>query len=70
MIANGGIRTHPSQQREVLNPDTMTPALTYVRVRDGALIESIALPHHQMSLHHLDVAANDQVVVGVQYQGR
>lgn len=69
VIANGGIRTHPSQQREVLNPDSMAPALTYVRVRDGALIESIAPPHHQMSLHHLDVAANDQVVLGVQYQG-
>lgn len=69
VIANGGIRTHPSQHREVLNPDTMTPALTYVRARDGALLDSVVPPHHQMSLHHLAVAANDDVVVGVQYQG-
>ena len=69
VIANGGIRTHPSQNREVLNPDTMQPALTYVRVSDGALLESIQPPHHQMSLHHLDVSKQNQVVVGVQHQG-
>ncbi len=69
VIANGGIRTHPAQNRENLNPDTMQPALTYVRVRDGALLESRQPPHHQMSLHHLDVSASNQVIVGVQHQG-
>ncbi|HEX4940105.1 MAG TPA: DUF1513 domain-containing protein [Candidatus Kapabacteria bacterium] len=69
VIANGGILTHPDQNRENLNPDTMQPALTYVRVRDGALLESRQPPHHQMSLHHLDVSPQDQVVVGVQHQG-
>ncbi len=69
VIANGGIRTHPAQNRENLNPDTMQPALTYVRVRDGALLEAQQPPHHQMSLHHLDVSPQDQVVVGVQHQG-
>ncbi|HVL02467.1 MAG TPA: DUF1513 domain-containing protein, partial [Dongiaceae bacterium] len=69
VIANGGIRTHPAQNRENLNPDTMQPSLTYVRVRDGALLESQAPPNHQMSLHHLDISQQDQVVVGVQHQG-
>lgn len=69
VIANGGIRTHPAQNREILNPDTMQPALTYVRARDGALLESHQPPHHHMSLHHLDVAPSNQVIVGVQYHG-
>lgn len=69
VIANGGIRTHPDQHREILNPDTLQPVLTYVRVRDGALLESCTPPHHQMSLHHLDVSPTDQVIVGVQYYG-
>lgn len=69
VIANGGIRTHPAQNRENLNRDTMQPSLAYVRVRDGALLESHQPPHHQMSLHHLDVSPQDQVIVGVQHQG-
>lgn len=69
VVANGGIRTHPAQNRENLNPDTMVPSLSYVRVNDGALLESHTPPHHQMSLHHLDVSTRDQVIVGVQYHG-
>lgn len=69
VVANGGIRSHPAQHRENLNPDTMTPSLAYVRVKDGALLESHKPPHHQMSLHHLDVSSHDQVIVGVQHHG-
>lgn len=69
VVANGGIRTHPARNRENLNPDTMQPSLAYVRVQDGALLESHTPPHHQMSLHHLDVSGRDQVIVGVQHHG-
>lgn len=69
VVANGGMATHPSQNREILNLETMAPTLTYINVDSGELIEAHSPPHHKMSIRHLDVADNDMVVLGVQYQG-
>ena len=70
-IANGGIRTHPSHDRDILNLDTMQPSLTYIDRRDGKLLEQQGLPaeFHQCSIRHLDVSANGTVVLGMQFEG-
>lgn len=68
VVANGGLETHPDYPRIILNPDSMQPNLSYLGAQ-GRLIAQISPPHHQLSLRHLDVAADGQVWVGAQYQG-
>lgn len=69
VVANGGMATHPDSGRKVLNQETMAPNLSYLRISDGALLESHTPPHHKMSIRHLDVAGDGKVAFGVQYQG-
>ena len=69
VVANGGIRTHPDRPREILNLDTMAPSLAYIDARNGTLIASKRLRHHQLSIRHLDVTATDEVLVGMQFEG-
>lgn len=71
VVANGGILTHPSQGRKKLNLDTMRPSLAYVSLTDGRLLEQHRLDDelHQLSIRHLDVNQQDQVVMVMQYQG-
>ena len=71
VIANGGILTHPDKGREKLNLDTMSPSLSYVSLQTGALLEQVQLDkqYHQLSIRHLDINHNDDVIVGMQYQG-
>lgn len=72
VIANGGIETHPEVGggRTKLNLATMTPSLVYLDMRSGGLIEKHELPSamHSLSLRHLDVGANRQIVIGGQLQ--
>lgn len=70
-IANGGIRTHPSHDRDILNLDTMQPSLSYVDRTTGALLEQQGLPaeFHQSSIRHLDVNQSGTVVLGMQFEG-
>lgn len=69
VIANGGMATHPSSGREVLNLETMAPNLSYLDLVSGRIVESHEPLHHKMSIRHLDVAADGTVVFGVQHQG-
>lgn len=69
-VANGGILTHPNSQRQKLNVETMAPSLTYLDSQNGTVIDQYAPQHHQMSIRHLAVSANDQVILGVQHQGQ
>jgi len=69
VVANGGMATHPSSERSVLNLDTMAPNLAYLNIKDGELLELHEPLHHKMSVRHLDVATDGSVVFGVQYQG-
>ena len=69
VIANGGMATHPASGREALNLGTMAPNLAYLNLADGHIIETHEPPHHKMSIRHLDVASDGQVVFGVQHQG-
>lgn len=70
-IANGGIRTHPSHDRDILNLDTMLPSLAYIDRRSGAILEQHFLPEelHQNSIRHMDVNAAGTVVIGMQFEG-
>ena len=68
VVANGGIETHPDYPRIKLNPDTMQPNISYLD-GSGKLLDQVEPPHHQLSLRHLDVAADGQVWVGAQFQG-
>lgn len=69
VIANGGIKTHPQWPRKKLNLDTMSPALTYLDLTSGQVIDEFKLDNHQLSIRHLDVSAQGKVVAGLQYQG-
>lgn len=69
VAANGGILTHPDTPRKKLNLETMKPSLTYIECESGKHLESYYPQHHQMSIRHLDVAADDTVGVAMQYQG-
>jgi uncharacterized protein len=70
-IANGGIRTHPSHDRDILNLDTMLPSLSYVDRHSGKVLEQRFLPSefHQCSIRHLDVNAANKVIVAMQFEG-
>jgi uncharacterized protein len=70
-IANGGIRTHPSHDRDILNLATMQPSLAYLNRHTGALLEQQFLPaeFHQCSIRHLDVNTAGTVVIGMQFEG-
>ncbi|MFT4918685.1 MAG: hypothetical protein ACI8RU_001302 [Zhongshania aliphaticivorans] len=68
-IAIGGIKTLPASGRKTLNPDTMTPALHYLDIASGQVVERHAAPHFQLSLRHLDVSSSGQVIIGAQFQG-
>ena len=69
VIANGGIKTHPNWPRKKLNLDSMSPALTYLDLNNGQVIEHFSLANHQLSIRHLDVSTQGKVVAGLQYQG-
>jgi uncharacterized protein len=71
VIANGGIRTHPSHDRDNLNVDTMLPSLVYLDRQSGELLEQQFLPQefHQASIRHLDVNSAGRVILGMQFEG-
>lgn len=71
VIANGGLKTHPDNDREILNLDTMSPNVTYISLRDGTLLNSAAHEQklHKLSIRHLDVNSKGIVALGFQYQG-
>lgn len=70
-VANGGMRTHPATEREVLNRDSMLPSLVYLDRHSGAALEQRFLPQalHQNSIRHLDVNAAGLLAIGLQFQG-
>lgn len=71
VVANGGIETHPSSDRENLNIADMDPSLAYVDVRTGDVLEVHRLPAslHKLSIRHLALAHDDTAFVGCQYEG-
>lgn len=71
IVANGGIRTYPTHDRDNLNVDTMQPSLAYIDRHSGALLEQHYMPEefHQSGIRHLDVNADGLVALGMQFEG-
>ncbi|GAB3478132.1 DUF1513 domain-containing protein [Marinomonas epiphytica] len=71
IIANGGLKTHPNNDRKILNLDTMQPNLTYLSLNNGKVLNTAKnLPEHfQLSIRHLDVNQDGLVAIGFQHQG-
>ena len=71
VIANGGLKTHPDNDREILNLESMAPNATYLSLIDGQVLQQVAHDPslHQLSVRHLDVNASGTVALGFQYQG-
>lgn len=71
IIANGGLKTHPNEDRKILNLDTMKPNVTYLDINDGRVLHQAANSEdlHQLSIRHLDVNQQGIVALGFQYQG-
>lgn len=68
-VAIGGIYTHPSRERETLNPDALAPALHLVDRSSGELRDAYVPNDPQLSLRHMARSADDRVAFGMQYQG-
>lgn len=70
-VANGGILTHPDFPRQKLNLAVMMSSLTYLDASTGDLLEQVALPAglHQLSIRHMDQAADGSIWFGGQYEG-
>lgn len=71
VVANGGLQTHPQTGREILNLDSMASNLTFIDIKTGALLKTLALPANwqHLSIRHIDVNSFGEVVMGFQYQG-
>ncbi len=69
VVAIGGLKTLPSHGRKTLNPDHLRPGLAYINLGTEQVSEFVDAPHPQLSLRHLDVSVDGDVIVGAQYQG-
>jgi len=71
VIANGGLMTHPDDDRKILNLDTMKPNVTYLSLQNGRVLNQASHRDnlHQLSIRHLDVNQQGTVALGFQYQG-
>jgi uncharacterized protein len=72
VVANGGMLTHPDDERLVLNLATMEPSLAYIDLASGDVVErvSLAADLHQVSLRHMGIDGEGAVWIGGQYQGQ
>lgn len=71
VVANGGIQTHPDYGRQKLNLKTMDSFLAYIDIASQRLLGTYRLPKkfQKMSIRHLAITPEDQVVLAMQYQG-
>ncbi|MFK7794797.1 MAG: DUF1513 domain-containing protein [Gammaproteobacteria bacterium] len=71
VVANGGIQTHPDSPRIKLNLESMRPNLAYVDITNGQLLHRHELntEFNQLSIRHIDIAADDTVAIAMQSQG-
>ncbi|TBR45041.1 DUF1513 domain-containing protein [Marinomonas agarivorans] len=71
VVANGGLQTHPQTERRILNIESMHSNLAFIDLNSGQLLSTKALPAkwQKLSLRHIDVTPNKEVVIGFQHQG-
>ncbi|WP_394212959.1 DUF1513 domain-containing protein [Enterovibrio calviensis] len=65
-VAVGGIRT---DNRTATNLDSMSPSLVLIDIPSGRIVEKHQLADHQLSIRHLAVSPNQDVVIAQQYKG-
>lgn len=68
VIANGGLHTHPSSGRKVLNLESMHSTLSYMSMANGELVDEYQVDEPKASIRHLDVANDGTVAIGMQVQ--
>lgn len=68
VVANGGIHTHPTSGREMLNLDSMDSTLSYIDINNGKLLGAFKVSDSKASIRHLDVSSDGTVAFGLQYQ--
>lgn len=66
VVGVGGMHT---DGRTVLNIDAMSPALVYIDIDSGKVIERAELANKKLSIRHLMVSDEGYVVTGQQYHG-
>jgi len=71
VVANGGIMTHPESGRQKLNLAEMDSSMAYIEIDSGELLSThrLAPELKLMSIRHLDVGLEDNIVLVMQYQG-
>jgi hypothetical protein len=71
VVANGGMLTHPDDERLVLNLAAMEPSLAYIDLATSDIVDRVGLAAdlHQVSLRHMGIDGAGAVWVGGQYQG-
>lgn len=71
VVANGGIRTHPDMPRVKLNLADMQSDLAYLELSSGRLLHKFQPEPgwHQLSIRHIDVAADDSIAIAMQFEG-
>jgi len=72
IVANGGILTHPNTGRAKLNLESMKPNVSWIAPDTGDVLHQVSLPSelHQLSLRHLSVSSDGDVIVGAQDQNK
>ena len=70
-IANGGIETHPTYGRDMLNLSAMEPSLAFVDAATGDLLAKYDLGQElrQLSIRHMAMAADGKIWFGAQWEG-
>ncbi|EPJ48595.1 MAG: hypothetical protein OFPI_28800 [Osedax symbiont Rs2] len=68
IVANGGIHT---RDRVKLNLQQMQSSLAYINLASGEIEQQLVLDrkYSQLSIRHIDVSADDSVLIAMQYQG-
>ncbi len=71
VVANGGIKTHPSTGRDKLNISNMQPSICLLDMRTGQLVAKHVLPErqHQLSLRHIEFTCSGNIWFAGQYEG-
>lgn len=68
VIANGGLETKPDSNK-ILNLDSMQPSLSIMHSQTGVIKQQLYLPDPLLSIRHLSINSQDQLVVLTQYKG-
>lgn len=70
VVASGGIQTHPDSGKRELNNNRLESALLFIDSRNGKLLMRREIPVPRLSIRHIDIGLNGEVLVACQYKGK